>query len=348
MTTVQPTVLQTVAWHRRERVAEHVAVSHVADFYRRYPGENVTFFTRIDALTDLATLALSLDIPAGLEVKDFRAPDALQTPVPSVQEIGNGARMTWNAEQTIAKGTRWEFVTFATVKQDAAYGDVDVHLNCEAEARVCTTAGDASDISTGVDIAIGPKGHYLKYLPSIYREDELMGRFLMLFESFWKPIESQITDIHYYFDPCMTPEPILPWLATWADLVLDQRWPEAKQRRLLQSIVSLYRRRGTRRGLEEMLEIYTGVKPFIVEHRANNLTLGASAHLGPGIALGKGNVPYTFTVTLKLPPVAPEEGQGMDPDEVARMESERRRVIESIIESEKPAHTRYTLRIEQA
>lgn len=348
MTTVQPTLLQTVAWHRRARVAEHVAVSHVADFYRRYPGERVTFFTRVDVLADLASLSLSLDIPAGLEVTDFRAPDALQALVPLVQEIGRGARMTWNAEQTITKGTRWEFVTFAAVKQDAAYGDVDVHLNCEVEARVCTVAGDASDVSAGIDIAIGPKGRYLKYLPSIYREDELMGRFLMLFESFWAPIESQITDIDYYFDPRITPEPILPWLATWADLVLDQRWPEAKQRQLLRSIVSLYRRRGTRRGLEEMLEIYTGVKPFIVEHRASNLTLGASAHLGPSIALGKGNVPYTFTVTLKLPPVALEEGRDMQPDEAARMEAERQRVIESIIESEKPAHTRYTLRIEQA
>jgi phage tail-like protein len=348
MTTVQPSVLQTVAWHRRERVVEYATVSHVADFYQRYPGEDVTFFTRIDVLKDLAELSLSLDIPPELQVKDFRVPDQMQSPVPAVQQIGDGVRMTWHTHQAIAKGTCWEFLTFVTVKPTAAYGDVNVPLDCDAELSICTPAGDGATISTSLAIAIKPKGHYLKYLPSIYREDELMGRFLMLFESFWAPIESQITDIHYYLDPRMTPEPILPWLANWADLVLDQRWPEAKQRRLLCSIVSLYRRRGTRRALEELLEIYTGVKPIILEHRANNLTLGPSAHLGPSVALGKGNVPYTFTVTLKLPPVDLPKDQEVSSTEVARLEAERRRVIESIIESEKPAHTRYTLRIEQA
>jgi phage tail-like protein len=347
MAIAQPTILQTVAWHRRERTIEHVNLSHVVDFYRRYPGESVTYFTRIDVLTDLSTLTLGIDIPPGLDIDHFHAPDDLLTPVPLVQEIGNGSRIDWSADQAIAKGTRWEFEVTATVRQDAASGDVDVQLISDAQLHVCTLGGDVEDVSTGVAVAIAPKGHYLKYMPSIYREDDLMARFLMLFESFWAPIEGQITDIHYLFDPRITPAPLLPWLATWADLVLDQRWPEEKQRRLLRSIVSLYRRRGTRRGLEELLEIYTGVKPLITEHRANNLTLGPSARLGPSVALGKGNVPYTFSVTMRLPPVVAPKSIPLPTDEVQRLETERQRVIETIIEQEKPAHTRYTLHIEQ-
>jgi phage tail-like protein len=343
------TVLQTVAWKRRERAVEHVNLSLVADFNRRYPGESVTLFARADVLSDLTQLRMSIDVPPGLDVQDFRVPDALLTPVPLAQIIGDGQRITWNAEQAIAKGARWEFEIMAVVGQDVGTGDTDLTLDCGAEAHACTLAGDTYEVSNGLALAVSPKGRYLKYLPGIYRGDELMGRFLMLFESFWGPIESQITQISRYLDPLMAPAPLLPWLASWADLALDERWPEAKQRRLIKSVVSLFRRRGTLQGLIELLEIYTGARPQIIEHRANNLVLGDSARLGPSIALGKGNVPHTFTVALDLPPLASERSAAALTDaEIARMKADRRRVIESIIDTEKPAHTRYTLEIHEA
>ncbi len=346
-TAVQPTILRTVSYQRRKRDVEHIDLSLVADTYRRYPGESLTLFMRVETLVDVSHFSLSLDIPTALEMTDFRAPGNLNSPVPVVEDVGQGIRMTWYVDQVVPKCTQWEFEVYITVRQDAASGDVDNHLECECESHVRTASGDESDISTGLAIAISPKGRYLKYLPSIYREDALMARFLMLFESFWAPIESQIDKGSYYLDPQMTPLPLLPWLASWADLVLDDRWSERKQRRLLQSIVSLYRKRGTRSGLEEMLEIYTGVQPQVLEHRANNLILGPMAQLGPSIALGSGNVPHTFTVTLRLPPITSTEAQPLSQAEIDRYESERRRVIESIIESEKPAHTRYKLEIEQ-
>jgi phage tail-like protein len=156
---------------------------------------------------------------------------------------------------------------------------------------------------------------------------------LMMAESLWGPIERQITDIHHYFDPMVMPIGLLRWYAHWVDLALDPRWPEEKQRRLLSSIVSLYRRRGTPGGLSEFLELYTGVKPKIDEKRARNFSLGKNALLGPSIAVGRDNVPHSFAVTLRLPRV---------PDSEAEL---RRSVIESIIDAEKPAHTSYTLEI---
>src|SRR5262249_20365856 len=70
---------------------------------------------------------------------------------------------------------------------------------------------------------------------------EVMARFLMLFESFWAPIEGQIDNLPLYFDPAFTPLKLLPWLASWVDLTLDDHWPEAKRRQLLRAAVSLYR-----------------------------------------------------------------------------------------------------------
>jgi hypothetical protein len=133
----------------------------------------------------------------------------------------------------------------------------------------------------------------------------------------------------------------LPWLASWFNLVLDERWPEEKRRRLLRSAVSLYRQRGTCRGLREYLKIYTGEIPQIIEHRARNLVLGIDARLGPGVALGTQNEPHTFTVILRLPPV-----DGVEKEEIVQKEENRRRVIERIIEGEKPAHTAYNLQLE--
>jgi phage tail-like protein len=191
------------------------------------------------------------------------------------------------------------------------------------------------------------KGRYLRYLPELYAQDELMGRFLMLFESFWAPIETQTDNVRCYLDPGMTPTRFLPWLASWLGLELDGRLPEERRRQLIQSAISLHRRRGTKQALQEYLEIYTEGEAQIIEHRAKNLRLGPGARLGPGVALGLNNRPHTFTVVLHVPPVSSSVDEaGGFPNERARLEAERRRTIEAIIEAEKPAHTGYTLRIE--
>ena len=192
---------------------------------------------------------------------------------------------------------------------------------------------EVSSITETVTVAVFAKSRYLRHLPALYEYDELMGRYLMLFESFWDPIEGQIDQLPYFFDPDTAPPDLLPWLASWLDLLLDKRWPESKRRQLIQSAVRLYRRRGTHDGLADYLELYTGVRPQIVEHRAENFVLGSEARLGQSIALGRRNAPHTFTVKLKLPRLPEAEAKA------------RKRVIEQIIETEKPAYTAYLLDI---
>jgi phage tail-like protein len=207
------------------------------------------------------------------------------------------------------------------------------------------TGLDDEQVSETATISVESKGAYIRFLPGIYAEqDEFMARYLMLFESFWAPIEQQIDAIPHYVDPEFTPAQLLPWLASWVDLTLDERWPEEKRRRLLASAVSLYRKRGTRLGLQEYLEIYTGAKVRVTEHGAHNFRLGQGARLGPGVALGTINKPHTFTVTAYMP-AEPDEDK-LPPEERTRLEAQRRRMLETIIEAEKPAHTSYALRIE--
>ena len=226
-------------------------------------------------------------------------------------------------------------------------------LTLESRAMAICDAHQRAAAET-VAIAVAAKGRYLNFLPALYSDNDLLARFLMLFESFWAPIERQIDHLPYYFDPRLTPPDFLPWLASWLNLTLDPRWPEDRRRELIRSAVRLYRMRGTARGLRTILKLYTGVEPQITEHRAKNFTLGPGALLGPGVALGKGNQPHTFTVTMRLPPIIEieeEENEAdsstgeMDSDEIARQERERRQVIRAIIEAEKPAHTAYTLQL---
>ena len=309
-------------------------VSHVADFNRRYPGDHVTLYSRVHVHEPLSGLTLRVTLPEGLVPGLTRAPDDI---VPQVALGENVRHLIWNIAGEIEADTSFEY----QVETCIAPARQDLVLRSCATVTVEGASGEpvVADAES-VAISVSAKAKYLNYMPALYDKDELMGRFLMLFESFWMPIEGQINNLPLYFDPSMTPSEFLPWLASWFNLVLDARWPEERRRQLLRSAVSLYRKRGTKQGLQEYLELFTGERPEIIEHRANNFVLGGQCQLGPGIALGTKNVPHTFTVTLRLPSIS---ARGEDE---TFQEAERRRIIEAIIEEERPAHTSYTLQIE--
>jgi phage tail-like protein len=331
----QPTALTTRA--------PALSISHIAERNRCYPGDTITLYTRVDVRRAAAGLTTRVTLPDGAEPGRYAASPSHGERVPDLVYINDERFLVWTIEGDVTAGTRLDYEVQIAVCQT----EHDLTLDSEAIATLAPlrgavrVSGDESAKETA-SVIVEAKGHYLKYLPAIYSEqDELMGRFLMLFESFWKPIEQQIDHIPYYFDPDFIPGELLPWLAAWVDLTLNDNWPEEKRRRLIREAVFLFRKRGTKVGLAEYLEIYTGSRPQIIEHRAHNFVLGMSARLGPGVALGRLNTPHTFTIKLQLPPMA--NGSEID---THRLEWERRRTIEAIIESEKPAHTTYTLDLE--
>ncbi|RMF02648.1 MAG: DUF2313 domain-containing protein [Chloroflexi bacterium] len=311
-----------------------VVVSHVTDFCRRYPGEQVTFFTQVEFLKAQSNLTLRVSMPNGLELGEYHADPKLNGLLPYVEIEKNARYLVWFLEGNLPAGSSFEF------QAEARVGPAQLKINFESQAVVTNSAHHilTQEYAT---VNVEPKGGYLRYLPELYEQDEFMGRFLMLFESFWSPIDTQIDSIANYFDPRLTPARFLPWLASWLDLELDESWPEEGVRQLIRWAIALHRSRGTRWGLLKYLELYTGQTAEIVEQRAENFILGADSRLGPGIALGHGNVPHTFTVTLRLPPV-----QASTKQEQKRLEDVRRQTIEAIIERQKPAHTVYTLHLE--
>jgi phage tail-like protein len=318
--------------------ASPLRVDHVPDYYRRYPGETVIFYTRVSVQQPLLGLTVKITLPEGLTVSDYRALSGDGDVMPLVEFGLSDQHVTWNVVEELEAGSEWEYQVQAQV------APVFQNVTKESRAVAYSELREGKQVSAEetVSIAVAAKGDYLRHLPALYQSDELVGRFLMLFESFWAPVEGQIDHLPFYIDPKMTPPDFLPWLASWFNLILDERLSEEQQRRLVQSAVSLYRRRGTKQGLQEYLEIYTGEQAEIIEHRAHDFRLGPEARLGPGVALGTGNRPHTFTVVLSLPPIPSSVG---GKKERTRHERERRRTLETIIETEKPAHTTYTLRI---
>ena len=157
---------------------------------------------------------------------------------------------------------------------------------------------------------------YLKYMPAVYGTSGFIGRLLLIFESILTPVDRQIGNLPYYFDPRMAPPDFLPWLAGWLGLVLDERWPEGQRRELIRSAVDLYDWRGTRRGVSEFLRLYTGYLPEIIEP-------------GVGTKNVKADQAFRFIVRIKTP----------EPDKV------NRELVQTIIEMEKPAQAGYKLEV---
>jgi len=150
---------------------------------------------------------------------------------------------------------------------------------------------------------------YLDHLPGVFHDSDFLGRFLLIFETIWEPMEQRQDQIAMYFDPRTCPASLLDWLASWLDLKINPHWPEGRIRALLADAVELYRWRGTKYGLARMIEICTGQAVEITETEA----------------------PFVFHIKLKL---------GND-------DSLKRDVIEELIRTHKPAHAGYELEVER-
>jgi phage tail-like protein len=182
-------------------------------------------------------------------------------------------------------------------------------------------------LGTSLPPALPAVSSYLQYLPAPYQLDPFVGRFLLIFESVLGPIERTIDNLAHYFDPRLAPPALLPWLASWVGIELDENWPLERQRLLVLWAVRLYGLRGTRRGLREHLRLYTGRTPMILEN-FDGMRVGHDAQLGVSTRIGPDAPrPHSVAVTV-FGDAATDE-----------------RVVRQIIEFQKPAHVAYTLEI---
>ena len=152
------------------------------------------------------------------------------------------------------------------------------------------------------------RSRWLQYLPYIYSEHPFLGRYLLIFEDLFGPLDQVIGHFDLFLDPRTAPETFLSTLAGWLGLVLDDRWPAERRRAVLRSAVELYDYRGTKVGMTRLLEASTGCEVEIEEQVAG---------------------PHSFRVTIR-------GRAGRDVDEG---------MVRNLIDTNKPAHTVYSLEI---
>jgi phage tail-like protein len=110
---------------------------------------------------------------------------------------------------------------------------------------------------------------YLQDLPAIYRRDDRQTRFLErwlgLYRSDMEDFERQITNMPAHFDSQKASAEELPWVAQLLGFDPPSGMDETALRRLLGRVPQLYAERGTLAGIRDWVEIYSGIRPRIIE-----------------------------------------------------------------------------------
>lgn len=118
---------------------------------------------------------------------------------------------------------------------------------------------------------IFPKNTWMKYLPDIYREEEksasFVERYLGMYQSLYQDMTMEIKKVSMYLNPDAVRGPFVDWLADWLAIEDSFIWEEEKLKYLVKHGVELYRKRGTRTYLQEMISLYTGRECYIVEYQ---------------------------------------------------------------------------------
>src|SRR6201993_1741498 len=172
---------------------------------------------------------------------------------------------------------------------------VDSEAKALTVVRQVPEAGDELNDARVIKVEIASRP-WIDYLPGIYQDaDEenadFLRRFLLISAHLTSGVEENLEFVHELFDPRITNEKWLPWLASWLAMPLLEGWDEEKRREIIQRTPELYRKRGTAAGLKLALRLFADVK--------------AEIHKGewpyPGLVIGKSSTVGVDTVLS--PPV---------------------------------------------
>ncbi len=187
------------------------------------------------------------------------------------------------------------------------------------------------DKTTLHDIVIEfPARSIVEYLPEIYRredKDRFLDRFLGIFQTIYEDVSERIGRTGEKLDMDCGSHTDLNILAGWMGIKTPEVWGEEPLRELLRELVLLYRLRGTRWGMKEILKLYTGTEPYIVEHHEIDSFLEKAGYHEELEAL-YGSDEDMFTVMLPLSAID------------SRLEE---KVVRQLIDVMRPAHMAYQL-----
>ena len=117
-------------------------------------------------------------------------------------------------------------------------------------------------------VSFGAKS-WMTYLPELYQKgtgnNSFLDRYLSIFQSLYDDMGKKIRNVVEDLDPKTADKKALEWLAKWLDIETPYIWNEQQLRFLIAHSIEFQEARGTKRGIELFVELYTGEKPFVIE-----------------------------------------------------------------------------------
>lgn len=107
-------------------------------------------------------------------------------------------------------------------------------------------------------------------------------RFLLFFQHNMTTVTDKIDQIPSLTDPITADPKFLPWIASWVGFELDESLPLHQQRELVRRSIRLYRTRGTKAGVEEMIRVLTSAPVVVTEHKKPQPAVIGALHLAGG------------------------------------------------------------------
>ncbi len=180
----------------------------------------------------------------------------------------------------------------------------------------------------------------INYLPALYQQQAKEGynpvsALLLIFEHSFSEFEKTIDIVDTYFDPYLTTgeqdksgRDFLSWLASWVNLGLDELWSERKKRYLIRNAAILFRYRGALIGLKYIIEQFFDINVEIKEWDwPQGMEIGKYSSVGiDTVLMEQLDTKLCFMVIWKPPH--------------ADVKPELLKKIRTVIDLEKPAHTR--------
>jgi phage tail-like protein len=229
-------------------------------------------------------------------------------------------------------------IALAAAAEDVSYSPSERRLTFAGEM---SPARRDALLALGVELTTGLSAYEAAiqtlFLASVEQSERVPG------------LEELLDDVVRYSDPQRAPggrrpEPaergffddsFLDYLAGWVALSLQSRWPEAKQRLLIQEMVPLYKRRGTLGGIRRFLEIFVEAKVEVSEELG--LQVGVRSTVERDTTVG--GLPHEFRVTI---PYGFRDSADTTPRpfDFQFLSRTAANTVE-ILDAERPAHTDY-------
>ena len=117
-----------------------------------------------------------------------------------------------------------------------------------------------------------PKQTWLSYLPEVYGADpksaSFLERYLGIFQTIYEDMTDRIDSMAQLLEPSLEREEELLWLADWFSFERTEIWNKKQLLYLVKNAMRIYQSRGTVACLNELVGLYTGTQPLLVEYHA--------------------------------------------------------------------------------